>query len=435
MDVEWQQLNVSEKIIDVPLHFLCPISLQLMTDPVIVPTGITYDRDSIEKWLFLFKNTTCPVTKQPLRLCSALTPNHTLGRLIHSWCVTLNSSMGMELKSNSSQSLVDVACICNQLIDEGKSNPNLVASCIGRLRTICSVNERNMKWLEKAGGLEFLVSVIANNGVNASSASSGSDVRKDCLVDDALFLIHGIMGVLDATIFKNIAKNNNVELFVHSLVEIITCGTLSNQSRVHSILILTSLVHEDIPTHLLNIPPELFTSIVWILRENNVSAHAKKTAMKLLVEICPIGRNKIKAVEGSVVSTLIECLLQSSEKRINELSLTLLDQLCRCAEGRSKLINHEAGLAVVGEKVLRVSHGASERAVRVLSSISKHSANPMVLQEMLNVGVVGKMLMVLQVDCGEKMKRRCREMLSLHARVWRTSPCVSPHLLSYYPSA
>lgn len=64
--------------VEVPCDFLCPISLQLMKDPV---TLITYDRDNIEKWLFSFNNKTCPVINQQY-----LTPNHTLRRLIQSWC-------------------------------------------------------------------------------------------------------------------------------------------------------------------------------------------------------------------------------------------------------------------------------------------------------------------------------------------------------------
>lgn len=32
----------------VPNHFRCPISLELMKDPVTLSTGITYDRETIE---------------------------------------------------------------------------------------------------------------------------------------------------------------------------------------------------------------------------------------------------------------------------------------------------------------------------------------------------------------------------------------------------
>ncbi|GMJ06734.1 plant U-box 23 [Hibiscus trionum] len=80
--------------IDVPPFFICPISLEIMKDPVTVSTGITYDRASIEQWLFSGKNTACPVTKQVIS-DSELVPNHTLRRLIQSWC-TLNACHGVE---------------------------------------------------------------------------------------------------------------------------------------------------------------------------------------------------------------------------------------------------------------------------------------------------------------------------------------------------
>lgn len=76
--------HVDEEI-EIPNYFLCPISLEIMEDPVTAVTGITYDRQSIVQWLE--KVPSCPVTKQPLHLDSDLTPNHTLRRLVQHWCV------------------------------------------------------------------------------------------------------------------------------------------------------------------------------------------------------------------------------------------------------------------------------------------------------------------------------------------------------------
>ncbi|KAI9082505.1 hypothetical protein K1719_035374 [Acacia pycnantha] len=65
-------------------------------DPITVTSGITYNRESIEKLLFSGKNNTCPVTRLPLSVSdsSDLVPNHTLRRLIQSWC-TINASHGI----------------------------------------------------------------------------------------------------------------------------------------------------------------------------------------------------------------------------------------------------------------------------------------------------------------------------------------------------
>ncbi|WOK96600.1 U-box domain-containing protein 45-like isoform X1 [Canna indica] len=67
-----------------PEEFICPISLQLMFDPVIISSGQTYERLCIEKW-FNDDHSTCPKTQQQLsHLC--LTPNYCVKGLIASWC-------------------------------------------------------------------------------------------------------------------------------------------------------------------------------------------------------------------------------------------------------------------------------------------------------------------------------------------------------------
>ncbi len=63
-----------------PTSFYCPVSMELMADPVMVATGHTYDRSCIEKWLSQ-GNRTCPVTGMRLRHLE-LTPNHALRNAI-----------------------------------------------------------------------------------------------------------------------------------------------------------------------------------------------------------------------------------------------------------------------------------------------------------------------------------------------------------------
>lgn len=67
-----------------PEELRCPISLQLMYDPVIIASGQTYERICIEKW-FSDGHNTCPKTRQKLSHLS-LTPNYCVKGLIASWC-------------------------------------------------------------------------------------------------------------------------------------------------------------------------------------------------------------------------------------------------------------------------------------------------------------------------------------------------------------
>jgi hypothetical protein len=67
-----------------PEELRCPISLQLMYDPVIISSGQTYEHICIEKW-FNDGHSTCPKTQQQLAHLS-LTPNYCVKALIASWC-------------------------------------------------------------------------------------------------------------------------------------------------------------------------------------------------------------------------------------------------------------------------------------------------------------------------------------------------------------
>ncbi|KAL4377202.1 hypothetical protein GQ457_02G003940 [Hibiscus cannabinus] len=81
--------------ISIPPHFLCPLSLELMTDPVIVASGQTYDRTSIHKWLGSGL-TICPMTRQMLKHTN-LIPNHTIKAMVANWCEENN----LQLSNNT----------------------------------------------------------------------------------------------------------------------------------------------------------------------------------------------------------------------------------------------------------------------------------------------------------------------------------------------
>ncbi|KAL6997925.1 E3 ubiquitin-protein ligase pub23 [Sarracenia purpurea var. burkii] len=411
--------------IEVPPFFLCPISFEIMKDPVIVCTGITYDRESIEKWIFSWKNNTCPLTKQVLSTTD-LTPNHTLRRLIQSWC-TLNASNGVE-RFPTPKPAVNKAQIV-KLLNDAKS-PHSQMKCLRRLKSIASTNETNKRCLESAGAIDFLASLVnfsseSSNGSTLDSDDDGFGFTR--AGDEALSILHNLQ--LSETGLKSLAGKNG-EL-IESLMRIMKSG--SYESRTYAVLLLKSMFEVADPTKFISLKPEFFVEIVQVLNDQ-ISGKASKAALQLLVTTCPWGRNRVKAVEAGAAPVLVELLLDTAEKRDCEMILVVLDQICQCAEGRAELLKHGAGLAVVSKKILRVSKVASERAVSILLSISRFSATPIVLQEMLRLGVVAKLCLVLQVDSGVKTKEKAREILKSHSRVWKSSSCIPMALISSYPS-
>ncbi|CAJ2646414.1 unnamed protein product [Trifolium pratense] len=76
-------MNQSDRVTP-PEEYKCPISLRLMYDPVIIASGVTYERMWIRKWINEGK-TTCPKTKMELTH-TTLTPNVAMKDIISKWC-------------------------------------------------------------------------------------------------------------------------------------------------------------------------------------------------------------------------------------------------------------------------------------------------------------------------------------------------------------
>ncbi|KAL9657190.1 hypothetical protein ABK040_011412 [Willaertia magna] len=93
--------------------YICPISQQLMIDPVIIESGHTFDRSSIEEWL-KSKNS-CPVTRMELKVKS-LTPNYSTKSTINEKVEKFIKKVIKHVKLWSND--VNLIEICSKLINE-----------------------------------------------------------------------------------------------------------------------------------------------------------------------------------------------------------------------------------------------------------------------------------------------------------------------------
>uniref|UniRef100_A0A7N0USI9 RING-type E3 ubiquitin transferase n=2 Tax=Kalanchoe fedtschenkoi TaxID=63787 RepID=A0A7N0USI9_KALFE len=86
--------------VSIPLDFCCPLSLELMTDPVIVASGQTYERAYIKAWIDTGLNV-CPKTRKTLAHTN-LIPNFTVKALIANWCESNKVKLPDPMRSPSS---------------------------------------------------------------------------------------------------------------------------------------------------------------------------------------------------------------------------------------------------------------------------------------------------------------------------------------------
>jgi hypothetical protein len=402
---------------EIPQFFLCPISLQIMKNPVTTITGMTYNRESIEQWLLTSKSCTCPITKQPLpRSSEFLTPNHTLQRLIQSWHLQ-NSSVSVD-------KIIPTSTIENLV-------KNLDHESLEKLLALALENERNRTCMVEAGVAKAIIQkVIINNFFKQGKTTS---------LEEALRILHLI---LPLAITNNDNIINNIQCYiVDDNFDLVNSLTLilqlhidnKNFKVINEAMIVLKLIFEvKNSTSLVTLNVDFFREIVKVLRIRNkaLSIKAMKSALHVLLQTCPLGRNRLKIVEAGAVKEIIDLALEKQEKNQTELIFMVLADLCCCADGREQFVQHAAGIAVISKRTLRVSSTTDDCALQIFCLISKYCATNDVVQEMLRVGAVSKLCMVMQADCGSYLKEKARGVLRLHSNVWNNSPCIQVYLLT-----
>ncbi|XP_027512035.1 WD repeat, SAM and U-box domain-containing protein 1 isoform X1 [Corapipo altera] len=84
--IEELRMTMISVSVPVPDEFLCPITRELMKDPVIAADGYSYEREAMEHWISN-KRRSSPMTNLPLHSLM-LTPNRTLKMAITRWLET-----------------------------------------------------------------------------------------------------------------------------------------------------------------------------------------------------------------------------------------------------------------------------------------------------------------------------------------------------------
>ncbi|TVU14602.1 hypothetical protein EJB05_38078, partial [Eragrostis curvula] len=436
--------------VEVPTFFVCPISLEVMRDPVTLSSGITYDRDSIERWVFTDGHGDCPVTKLPLGAgdLQEPTPNHTLRRLIQAWC----AAHAVE-RFPTPRPPVDADRVAAIVAGARRGQQEgVVMAAIRELADIVAESDRNRRCVEaEPCAVEFLVSVVKKAAsttkpyLGRGALDSPDEASSSSPEEAALSLLHSLK--LSEESLKRVMDGGGGDDFLDTLASALRWP--SYWSRTYAIHLLKSTLSATPPSRLSNASAELVEAVVKIVAEMTLSPKAIKVALHIICRLAPWGRNRIKAVEAGAVPALVALLLNEGcggsggiagagagacggGKRTCELAAVAIDHLCGCAEGRLELVAHPAGLAVLARAATRLSPTGVESAVRALHAVARHSATPAVLQEMLAVGVVARLLYLVQAGAaGERPRERAREMLKMHARVWRASPCLASHLASY----
>ncbi|KAK1263629.1 U-box domain-containing protein 21 [Acorus gramineus] len=384
--------------VSVPTHFRCPISLDLMKDPVTLSTGITYDRQSIETWLDSGSTPTCPVTNLPLDNLD-LIPNHAIRHMIQDWCVK-NRSLGIERVPTprvpvTGTDASDLLARASEAAARGDR-----AGCrdlAEKVRALAKESERNRRCFVGRGAGPSLARAFA------------------ACADEAVLSALVLMLPLDESARTEIKNPSSMK----RLAWMARHGDISG--RLNAVRVIKDVVSSDkASAESAAGIEELAEALVEIIREPISPQTTKASLITVFFLAASNEAAALKFVRLGVVGAVLEALGEA-ERGVSEKSLAVLDGLAETEEGRRAFYEHELAVPALVKKMLRVSDAATEYAVSTLWKLCKGKREEeKYMVGALQVGAFQKLLLLLQVGCGETTKERASELLKmLNVYRWR----------------
>ncbi|KAG6397572.1 hypothetical protein SASPL_143741 [Salvia splendens] len=385
----------------IPTHFRCPISLDLMKDPVTLSTGITYDRDSIEKWIDAGK-VTCPVTNQVLRNFD-LIPNHSIRRMIQDWCVA-NKSHGVERipTPRIPISRYEVSEICARLVAAARcADAAKLQDLILRTRNSAKESEHNKQCIAANG----FGSALAESFESLAQFSAGDNENLIKLILSALTWSFpadqdGISRLKSAVSLRSIARLLKAE------------DDLS--SRQNAVCVLRELISAEQGGIAIDgvMGIEGVEEALFQIVKVPICPKATKACLVVINYMIEKDENTaLRLVQLGLIPFVLEILVDG-DKSVCEKALAVMDAICNSEQGRESANENALTVPLLVKKILRVSDAATELAVSTLWKLclgEKESA----LVEAVQLGAFQKLLVALQIGSGERFKDKLTDLLKL----------------------
>ncbi|KAL7237167.1 hypothetical protein ACSBR1_020274 [Camellia fascicularis] len=295
----------------IPNEFLCPITLEIMTDPVIVATGQTYERESIQKWLNS-NHWTCPKTGQSLAHMS-LAPNFALRNLILQWCENNNFELPRkDIYDGSDNSSIALTEEISSLVQNLSSRElDIQREAIVKIRMLSKENPDNRILLANMGAIPPLIKFLS--------------------YPDSKIQEHTVTTLLNLSLDEVNKRLIAREGAIPTIIEILQNGTDEARENSAATLFSLSMLDENkVMIGCLNgIPP-----LVDLLRTGTI--RGKKDAATALFNLSLNMLNKSRAIKAGIVPPLLHLLEDNNLGMVDE-ALSILLLLASHPEGRNEI--------------------------------------------------------------------------------------------------
>ncbi|PON98188.1 Beta-catenin [Trema orientale] len=375
------------EVIVIPDDYLCPISLELMRDPVIVATGQTYERSYIQRWIDC-GNKTCPKTQQKLENLT-LTPNYVLRSLINQWCVKHNIEQPTGLTNGkmkrSDGSFRDVSgdisaieALVRKLSSRSIEERRAAAT---EIRSLSKRSTDNRILIAEAGAIPILVNLLTSDDVTTQE--------------------NAVTSILNLSIYENNKGLIMLAGAIPSIVQVLRAGSMEARENAAATLFSLSLADEN---KIIIGASGAIPALVDLLQ--NGSTRGKKDAATALFNLCIYQGNKGRAVRAGVITALLSMLTDSGNIMVDE-ALTIMSVLASHQEAKLAIV--KAGTIPVLIDLLRTGLPRNkENATAILLALCKRDTENLACISRLGAVIP---LTELAKNGTERAKRKATSLL------------------------
>ncbi|CAI0398806.1 unnamed protein product [Linum tenue] len=407
-----------------PEDFRCPISLELMTDPVTVSTGQTYDRSSIQKWL-KSGNTTCPKTGERLQ-SKELVPNTSLRNVIHQFCI----DRGISLPTAATQGGSNIAGTINPGSNSAAAAMRFLSRFLARrlvfgteeeknkaayeVRLLSKSNIFNRGCLIQAGVILPLLNLLNSSASQENAIAALLKLSKHAGGKRAIVENDGIRSIL--AVLKNGSSSESKQ---------IAAATIFYLSSVKG---YRKLIGET---------PEAIPGLIELIRSGTHCG--KKNAVVALFGLLMYQGNSQRVLRNGAVPVLIDVVLGSDKEELVADSLAVLASLAETVEGTIELVrNSGLAVAIKGLQSMRSVRGGKEHCISMLWSLCKNGGAEVVEALAGEQSVMGSLYSAATEGSSASGRGKARDLIKVLQRFCETGalgdfldsdgPCERPQL-------
>ncbi|CAL9067013.1 unnamed protein product [Musa banksii] len=393
----------------IPKDFCCPISLDLMKDPVVVSTGQTYDRASITQWIEE-GHRTCPNSGQTLSN-NRLIPNRALRSLISQWCAAYGIPHETPDGADASAESIVAACTSKAATEANRATARILVQQLSvgsqeskavaarELRLLAKTGRENRSFIAEAGAIPLLCRLFRSTNLmaqqNAVTAMLNISIHDDnkCRIVEEEGCLRLIVHVLRHGLTGEAREN--------------AAATLFSLSAVHDFK--KTIVDEE----------GAVVGLVNLLMQG--SQRGKKDAVMALFNLSTHLDTWSRMLELGAVSALLEALKDESvaEEALGALALLMRQPVVAQAVG-----SEDAAIASLLEMMRRGTPKRKENAVAALHEMCQRGGLP-VTQKVAKTPMLGGLIQTI-LFTGTK---RARRKAALLARMCQR--CDSPAAMVY----